>query len=267
MSNSNRTLVVGDIHGNYLGLIQALERAGFNPNVDLLISLGDLVDGYPDSYKVVDYFIQLNETASIKPIFIRGNHDQWFQEFLEDGFVKHIWKSQGGEATLESYSSHPKEWEKHLKFFKNQIDYYIDSKNRGFVHGGFTSKQGLGYEMHNSVYYWDRDLWNLAVMQHTSTIDASEVVLKQSTRFLRHTEVFIGHTTTMQWIAKGHFHESKDPNQILNGKITVPMNRCNVWNLDTGGGYNGKITVMDVTTKEYFQSDLAKELYSEHSGR
>ena len=30
---------------------------------------------------------------------------------------------------------------------------------------------------------------------------------------------------------------------------------CEVWDLDTGGGYEGKLTIMNVHTKEYWQSD------------
>lgn len=46
-----------------------------------------------------------------------------------------------------------------------------------------------------------------------------------------------------------------------------PTNACNIWNLDTGGGFEGKITIMNVDTKEYFQSDLCKDLYANERGR
>ena len=51
------------------------------------------------------------------------------------------------------------------------------------------------------------------------------------------------------------------------GRITVPMNRCNVWNLDTGAGYRGRLTIMDIDSKEYWQSDMAILLYPEERGR
>jgi serine/threonine protein phosphatase 1 len=34
-----------------------------------------------------------------------------------------------------------------------------------------------------------------------------------------------------------------------------------VWNIDTGAGWSGKLTIMNVDTKEYWQSDLISELY------
>jgi len=35
-----------------------------------------------------------------------------------------------------------------------------------------------------------------------------------------------------------------------------------VWDLDTGAGWSGKLTIMmDIDTKEYWQSELSKDLY------
>jgi serine/threonine protein phosphatase 1 len=49
-----RTLVIGDIHGNYKGLLQCLERCQFDNENDTLISVGDVVDGHSQSFEVVE---------------------------------------------------------------------------------------------------------------------------------------------------------------------------------------------------------------------
>ena len=36
---------MGDIHGNYRGLLQCLEKSNFDYDNDKLIQLGDVVDG------------------------------------------------------------------------------------------------------------------------------------------------------------------------------------------------------------------------------
>ena len=36
---------------------------------------------------------------------------------------------------------------------------------------------------------------------------------------------------------------------------------CNIWALDTGAGWSGKLTIMNVNTHEYWQLDLSSELY------
>lgn len=259
-----KTYVVGDIHGAYLALVQVLSRAPVNKG-DRIIFLGDYVDGWSQSAEVVQFLIEFSKEYDC--IFIKGNHDMWCEKWLTTGVRDHVWIMNGGQATVDSYinTNHLVSSYHHMFFYKLH-NYYIDEQNRGFVHGGFNSKKGLGHEHYKSDYYWDRDLWNLALMQHNNFQDAEEPVLEQVRRFEKHKEVFIGHTTTCNWIAKPHYPEWEEMGKKA-APINIPMHRCNVWNLDTGAGWSGKLTIMDVDTKEYWQSDLVKELYPEEKGR
>lgn len=263
-----KIFVLGDVHGAYKAMIQALERANFNPEEDQLISLGDIADGWSETPQCVEYLLKCKYL-----IAIRGNHDEWAMQWLIYGNAPHIWLNQGGKATKEAYENMNLyadfDIEKHRKFFKNQINYYIDDNNRGFVHGGFVSRKGLGHEAHETNYYWDRDLWQIAMLSHSTyregIVDEDIAFMP---RYKKHKEIFIGHTTTGNWYCKPHFPEQKDPNQEnKNGRIVVPMKRCNIWNLDTGGGFEGKVTVMNVDTKEYFQSDFVSTLYPNEARR
>lgn len=257
-----RTLVMGDVHGGYKGMIQALERAKFDKEKDTLISLGDIADGWSEVPECVEYLLSCDNL-----IAIRGNHDMWCRNWMMFGEVQRVWKNQGGKATIDAYgrvyeTQGYKErdiyMERHTKFFRTQLNYYIDEQNRGFVHGGFISKRGLGHEPYESNYFWDRDLWQLAMRNHkinkiigfeTTDPEESEEAKAHATRYFKHEELFIGHTSTVNW------------------NTDKPMHYCNIWNLDTGGGFKGKITVMDVNTKEYWQSDLLPELYPDEYGR
>lgn len=224
-----RKLVIGDIHGNYQGMLEALEHAKFDQEKDLLISLGDIVDGQPHTAQVIEF---LRKVPNF--IGVRGNHDQWAIQWYQERGMDMNWYRQGGLETIASYhfdNMHEVK-EQHLEFLEKQKQFYIDEENRAFVHAGYYSQEGLGHDTENA-YYWDRDLWNIAL---------SGKVSQQMPKILRpHKEIFIGHTTTMIW------------------GTTEPMKACNVWNLDTGAGYSGKVTVMDVDTKEYWQSQMAKE--------
>jgi serine/threonine protein phosphatase 1 len=256
-----RKLVVGDIHGNYRGLLNVLDACNYNKEYDQLIFLGDYVDGWSESFEVVDFLIDLQSQAICKPIFIRGNHDVWAENFLR-GRIDNHWLTQGGKATLDSYRNNQKgdDIDRHYRFFKYLHDYYVDDQNRGFVHGGFTSRKGLGHEPSRDIYYWDRDLWTLVNILNGRESEANNI--GHATRFNKHSEVFIGHTSTCNWNCKPHYPEFNDPNQpSKNGPITVPMKRCNVWNLDTGGGFNGRLTIMDVDSKDYWQAEPSMKLY------
>lgn len=50
-------------------------------------------------------------------------------------------------------------------------------------------------------------------------------------------------------------------------KELKPVRSSNVWNLDQGAGYEGKLTIMDVDTHEYWQSDIISDLYKQEKGR
>lgn len=66
-----RDFAVGDIHGHFTLLQQALDAIGFDPTVDRLFSVGDLVDRGPECEQVLEWLD--------KPWFhpVRGNHDDY----------------------------------------------------------------------------------------------------------------------------------------------------------------------------------------------
>ena len=241
-----RNFCIGDIHGNLKGLIQVLERAQVKKD-DTIIFLGDYVDGLTDSFGVIELLLKLRMKYNC--IFLKGNHDDSFSNWLNTGV--HEYKTD--ERTKTSIESYVKEignfcFDKHLTFFKYLSDYYIDDQNRLFIHGGFTSNKGVKFEENVENFYWDRSLWEKAMMQNNN---------KDYKSYLYY-EVFIGHTPTLNWKNKKHYPESDGTNHA----IVVPMKRCNIWNVDTGAGWSGgKLTILDVDTKEYWQSDLTEELY------
>ncbi|MHA6194833.1 metallophosphoesterase [Pseudomonas wadenswilerensis] len=64
-----RDLAVGDVHGHFSRLREALERVDFDPVRDRLFSVGDLVDRGPECEDVLDWLDQ--------PWFhaVQGNHE------------------------------------------------------------------------------------------------------------------------------------------------------------------------------------------------
>lgn len=239
-----RTLVIGDIHGGYAALVQLLERANVTDN-DALIFLGDYVDGWSQSSEVISYLIQLNKTNPC--VFIRGNHDTWCEEWLDTKIANDIWLKHGGQSTVDSYSKIDQvDKEKHLKFFRDMINYHVDENNRLFIHAGYSSMHGPEKETYASNYRWDRTLWEMALTMDKRIQKDSKLYPK---RLKLYSEIYIGHTPT------------------LNYDIEEPMNAVNVWNLDTGAGFYGKLTILDIETKEFWQSDVVKTIYPLEQGR
>lgn len=277
-----KTFVIGDIHGGHIPLQQCLERSGFDRKKDWLYTIGDICDGWPYVFECVEILRKLNT------INIIGNHDDWFMKWWETMKHPEYW-SQGGRGTALSYlracGKEPEiiQWEagtlygkiiscyefnldpmdipaKHITFFKGQYLYYKDDKNRLFVHAGMYDRLKTLKENQRSkpsAFYWDRTLWNKALsVKNGRPLKFAEEV----------SEIFIGHTATVNWT----YDEKKTPGGIIipgRKPYTTPMHAAQVWNIDTGAGMVGKLTIMDVDTKQYWQSDPVNEIYGDYKPR
>ncbi|KUJ61506.1 metallophosphatase [Flavobacteriaceae bacterium CRH] len=239
-----RTLVIGDIHGGLKALIQLLDKVKITEN-DRLVFLGDYVDGWSESRQVIDFLIALSQKHNC--VFIRGNHDVWCQEWLMNGIINKIWFLHGGKSTIQSYQDIDfLTKEKHCEFFKNMKDYFVDENNNLFIHAGFSSMHGPEKEYYASNFSWDRTLWEMALTMDRRIKKDS---LSYPKRLLLYNEIYIGHTPTLHY------------------NIDIPMQGCNVWNIDTGAGFYGKLTCIDVETKAFWQSDVVQTFYPNEKGR
>lgn len=239
-----KTFVIGDVHGNYRGLLQCLERSGFDKENDKLISLGDIADGWSEVPECVDTLLSIKNLVAI-----RGNHDVWCYDWFMHGRTPLLWTQQGGKATMDAYVRTGQIVDKfHKDFWEEQIDYHIDDENRLFIHGGWDYLEGFprGAELPVNAgsiakeCHWDRSL--LEGARSAFGDKNREGKFKALEQFK---EVYIGHTA-------------------MNGE---PRQFGNLWNMDTGAGWYGKLSIMNIDTKEFWQSDLATLLYPEEKGR
>lgn len=242
-----KKFVIGDIHGGLKALIQVLKKISFSPE-DVLIFLGDFVDGWSESPAVLNFLIELQKKQQC--IFIRGNHDALLLDWLLDNnenFDEKLWFQHGGQATVHSYQNiDSKTKEKHINFLKSLQNYYLDDDNRLFLHAGFSNQKGVAHEYFKPSFYWDRTLWEMAM---SLDVNISIDSMYYPKRLKLYHEIFIGHTP-VTYIGKD-----------------VPVNFANVWNVDTGAAFKGKLTIMNVETKEFWQSDLLPNLYPNEKGR
>lgn len=239
-----RTIVIGDIHGGLKALIQLLNKIEVKDE-DTLIFVGDYVDGWSESAQVIQFLMELSE--KINCVFIKGNHDAWCENWLETTEVDPVWYMHGGKETIESYNGVSDSVKKtHLKLFKKMPFYFLDDANRLFIHAGFTSMHGVEKEVFIKTFYFDRTLWEMALTMNDAIKSDSPLYPK---RLKQYKEIYIGHTPTTRY------------------NSTKPMQAANVLNIDTGAAFKGKLSAIDVDTKEVFQSDAVYTFYPNEVGR
>lgn len=243
--SKKRTLVIGDIHSGLRALEQVLEKAEVTSE-DQIIFLGDYVDGWSTALETIDFLRALHKTHNC--IFIRGNHDELCYDWLKKGKDNPLWFQHGGEATTISYEkANAKTIAEHLDFYESLENYYLDSENRLFLHAGFTNLKGVRYEYFTKTFYWDRTLWELAQSLNPNLSEDDELY---PSRLKHYNEIYIGHTPI-----------SKKRTDV------VPKMAANVWNLDTGAAFKGPLSMLDIDTKEIWQSEPVCTLYPSERGR
>lgn len=223
-----RSFVVGDIHGAFRALQQCLERSHFDYKKDMLICLGDVADGWPETKACI------NELKKIKHlVYILGNHDWWTREWMETGVTDETWLTQGGAATLASYNNKPDK--RHLHFLQKAAPFFLLDK-RLFVHAGIQPDKPL------DVNDWDTFLWDRTLAKRA----LEHVGLPSAENLTDFDEVFVGHTP------------------VFTG---TPVQGGGVWLMDTGAGWHGVLSMMEVHTKEVYTSDPVPGLYPGVQGR
>lgn len=239
-----RTLVIGDIHGAYKALLQLMDRAEVSEQ-DKLIFLGDYVDGWSEAVETVNFLINLKSTHNC--VFLRGNHDELCEAWLQTEKDNPMWLRHGGHATMDSYSRHESAIrDLHIRFYSDLQNYFLDDQKRLYIHAGFTSMHGVDFEYFPKMYYWDRTLWEMALALNPRLKPGDAFYPK---RLGHYKEIYIGHTPVSR-IGKDYPHQA-----------------ANVWNIDTGAAFKGPLSLIDVDTKEVWQSDPVYSLYPEENGR
>lgn len=249
-----RKFVMGDIHGAHRALRQCLDRSSFDYENDLLIQLGDVADGFDEVYECVEELFKIKNLVAIK-----GNHDEWLNNFCQTGYHEQHW-SQGGKGTVNSYARisgkkpdfiaskifgfnaniKPDDIpEKHKEFFRNQVLYYLDDENNCFVHAGFNRYQPF-HEQREETLYWDRSLFLDAMEYEQLKQKIPGIEFEIVTPF---NTIYIGHTSTIMW------------------KVDQPITAANIVNMDTGAGWGGRLSMLNLSTSELIQSDTVTELY------
>jgi Calcineurin-like phosphoesterase len=154
--------VVPEVRGDMRSLEVILDRVLplriFKNQEDVLVMLGDYIDGGNDSDKVIDCLINIKEKYKERAIILRGNHEELLLRARYSDHDFNYWVDSGGATTIAAYAKRAKLNTssysikrnriqdiipaKHLDFL-NSLDYHYMFEDYCFFNGGFNPSKPI----------------------------------------------------------------------------------------------------------------------------
>ncbi|MCC9137410.1 metallophosphoesterase [Pontibacter silvestris] len=236
-----RRFVTSDSHGGYKALIQCLEKCEFDINKDQLFFIGDVVDGWSETRESLELLLSIKNL-----VYLLGNHDEWVVSFYTGKMQskeseRELWLTQGGAATVKSYGITKPMPQKHLDLLRKAKAYHVTEDNILFVHAGFDTSLPIA-ENDKTDLIWNRSFVRKFYKLYTQH---SPFTIKD------YKEIYVGHTPTI----------SLDQHQ------TKPLQMNKIIMMDTGAAFTGALSIMDLDSKQVWQSDKVMTLYPSEEGR
>jgi len=207
-----RIFAIGDIHGYLNKLMKLMDLIQPDADKDLLIFMGDYIDRGPSSKEVVDYIIDLNRKQA-QMVCLLGNHEMMFMDYLIHGKGKWSFLLNGGIDTLQSY---------HLK--DTDSEQSIPEEHLVF----FNSLR---------PYYETKDYIFVHAGLRTG-IPLSEQKLED-----------------LIWIRKDFINSNYNFGKLVifgHSPVSRPLITPNKIGIDTGAGYDGKLTALELPAMNFY---------------
>ncbi|MDV9031738.1 metallophosphoesterase [Pseudomonas sp. RAC1] len=211
-NTAGRDLAVGDIHGHFQRLQAALELIAFDPSVDRLFSVGDLVDRGPASADVLHWLAQ--------PWFhaVQGNHEALA--------ITHV---RGGQLDLDMYRAAGGSW--FLDLAPSEQLHLVEHFEALPIAMQIPTPLGLIGLLHADSPFPD---WQ----QLRAGLEAGDPNVQEVCQWSR------------RRLKTHDVRPVEGLRALLVGHTPVPEHRVlgNVWHLDTGGWSNGFFSLLDIAT-------------------
>jgi len=180
-----KIFAIGDIHGCLFKLEQliSLLRNRIDREKDTLLFIGDYIDRGPDPKGVVDFVLDLRNYFA-RAVFLLGNHEEMFLNYINGRNGGYMFFMNGGDATAASYGSQdpqgrgvievPKD---HMEFFTTLLPSY-ETEDYIFVHAGLRPGMPLAEQAKEDLlwirYEFIRSSYNFGktiVFGHTPLLE------------------------------------------------------------------------------------------------
>jgi serine/threonine protein phosphatase 1 len=239
-NDSGRDFVVGDIHGCFGQLRAALEARQFDPQRDRLFAVGDLVDRGPES----DCVLEAVERYRIRSV--KGNHEDIIVRWHHGEEQALSLLGNGANWLLDR--AEDMDWVDRIADYMASLPYVIEIETEhgivGIVHADSPTSDWATFvreierESPNGSMrrkaIWARTRWKTYQPHPEPSRNTLRGLLDRAKRSVRSQAHATGHVDNVTAVIVGHTPVSG---------VTA---KDNVINIDTGGGYGGKLTLLDL---------------------
>ena len=267
------TYAVGDVQGCLEPLIGLLEKVSFNPSQDCLFSVGDLVNRGPCSLETLRFCYKLGGSFRM----VLGNHDLHLLAAAR-GTIK-----ISSSDTLQEVLDAPDKDE--LLHWLQQQPILINEKGYILVHAGMPPQwplekaRQLAEELNavlrcdiqsgiffDAMYGDEPDTWN----DKLAGTERLRIIANYFTRMRFCTpsgQLNLSSKYTPEIPPKGflpwfdHKESTTIENKIIFGHwaaLEGQVSKKNIFPLDTGYVWGGRMRLMDIDTEEFFHCDYKK---------
>ena len=126
---SERVVVITDIHGCFDECKELLDRLSFDKTKDMLINLGDTIDRGHQIYELFEFLHGLKEEMGDRFVLIRGNHEQMMLDATAGSRRdKELWYYNSGEKTVYSFINHKHKIQEFRSWYEAMPYYYTEER-------------------------------------------------------------------------------------------------------------------------------------------
>lgn len=185
-----RDFVVGDIHGCFSLFEEKLKEINFNPEIDRMFSVGDLIDRGSECFRVGEFL----EAPWFFPVL--GNHEQMALDFIETGASIYLHPQNGGNWVLDHDGGIDllKSWIPKFKQLPLVIEVETNNGLIGIIHAECPVNNWFELSIALNNFYVRRNcIWSRELIRSNNSLVVKNVH-----------KIFHGHTPTTKIVELGN---------------------------------------------------------------
>lgn len=164
MRTVDRILTISDIHGENKKFLELLKQAEYEPNNDLLIVCGDIVDRGEENVATIATCMDLQKKGAI---ILKGNHEQFLEQALQEMITGDIWnhlssevvnlwvRYNGGAATYHEIKDLSLNMLIEILRFVRDLPFFFKTSKYIFTHAGANTRKPIEENIENETVWME----------------------------------------------------------------------------------------------------------------